>query len=386
MKKSIAVLLSLLMILSVFQGCNSDKKESKTSSSKTATTNTTNLTDKELVSNFNSLDEPELLQYVEDTVYSDLSAKLKSDDYTIEDISNTFLSQEYVEELKYNSKENTYFGFKLSELNEQFTNTKYVFTLGEDGKTTVTEIEKYDDTLEKIITNVAIGSGVILTCVTVSVITDGLGFPAVSAIFASAAETGADFALSSTLLSGTMSAIITGIKTNDINQALKSALIEGSNGFKWGAIAGTVAGGFGQLVKTVKASKIIPSARESELLALKKFKGVEQKSYLNGIEVPYGTPGATRPDIVRKLKGNNLEAIEVKNWDLESSTNLSNLFKELKRQVSDRIKHMPEGTKQRIVLVTKGRNYSKTLIESVKNNIQNSLNGIYNNIPISIIN
>lgn len=390
MKRIIAILLSLVITVSLFQGCSVEKKESITPSKNSATADTAVLNDNEIITKFKTLDNPELLQYVEDVVYSDLSVKLKSEDYVIDAISTTYLSQEYVEELKYNSKENTYFGYTLSELNKQFTGTKYVFTLGEDGKTTVKEFEKYDDTYERIISNVAIGTGVILTCVTISVVTGGLGFPAVSAVFAAAASTGADFALSSTIISGTAAAVVTGIKTKDMNQAIKSAIVEGSEGFKWGAIAGAVTGGFGQIVSNAKTAKqvanAIPSARDSEVLALKKFKGTEQMSFLNGKEVPYGTSGATRPDIVRKIGKNKLEAIEVKNYGLTSDINLNNLCKILKKQVSDRIKHMPKNTKQRIVLVTKGRNYSRSVVNAAKARIHETLNGIYKNIPITLIN
>ena len=55
-----------------------------------------------------------------------------------------------------------------------------MFTLGDDGDTIVTAFEAYDDTYEKVIKNVAIGTGVILICVTVSIVSEGFGVPAVS--------------------------------------------------------------------------------------------------------------------------------------------------------------------------------------------------------------
>lgn len=79
----------------------------------------------------------------------------------------------------------------MSELDEVFQGTRYVFTLGDDGSTTVREFQKYDDTYDRVIRNVIIGSGVILLCVTVSAVTGGLGAPAVSLIFAASAKTGA---------------------------------------------------------------------------------------------------------------------------------------------------------------------------------------------------
>lgn len=118
-----------------------------------------------------------------------------------------------------------------------------MFTLGEDGETTVKPFEAYDDTYEKVLKNVAIGTGVILVCVTVSVVTAGAGAPAISMIFAASAKTGTVMALSSGAMGGTAAGIVTGVKTKDFNQAMKAAALAGSEGFKMGAISGAIAGG-----------------------------------------------------------------------------------------------------------------------------------------------
>ena len=140
---------------------------------------------------FTGLDDTALATYLEDSVYSELVSELNSADYFVENVSALYVSKEYLEEIDYNSQENIYFGFKLSELDEVFQGTRYVFTLGDDGSTTVREFQKYDDTYDRVIRNVIIGSGVILLCVTVSAVTGGLGAPAVSLIFAASAKTGA---------------------------------------------------------------------------------------------------------------------------------------------------------------------------------------------------
>ena len=161
---------------------------------------------------------------------------MDSDEYFVENVSAIYISQEYIDELAYNSQANIYFGYTLQELSEQFQGKKYVFTLGDDGSTIVTEFEEYDDTYDRALKNVAIGTGVILVCVTVSLVTGGLGAPAVSMIFAASAKTGTVMALSGGAMGGISAGIVTGVQTGDMEQALKAAALAGSEGYKWGAI------------------------------------------------------------------------------------------------------------------------------------------------------
>ncbi len=203
---------------------------------------------------FSSLNDPELLTYVENKVYADLDSQL-GDDYRIESVSAAYVSKEYLDELAYNSQTNIFFGYSLADLDEQFQGTRYVFTLGEDGETAVVPLEVYDDTYEKVIRNVAIGTGVILICVTVSVATAGAGVPAASMIFAASAKSGAIFAASSGAISGIAAGTITGIQTHDFNEALKAGALAGSESFKWGAISGAVLGGGSELVTLKNAAQ-----------------------------------------------------------------------------------------------------------------------------------
>lgn len=203
---------------------------------------------------FNSLSDPNLMRYVEDTVYADLVNQLNNDEYFVENVEAVYISKEYLDELAYNSQENLYFGYKLSELDEAFQGEKYIFRLSDSGETEVVPFEEYDDTYDKVIRNVAIGTGVILLCVTVSVVTGGVGAPAASMIFAASAKSAAAFALSSGVISGASAGIVEGYKTHDYNKALKAAALKGSEGFMWGAITGAVTGGIGE-AQTVSALK-----------------------------------------------------------------------------------------------------------------------------------
>lgn len=192
---------------------------------------------------FSGMNDPNLLRYTEDTIYENLVATLDSDEYFVENVSAVYISQEYIDELAFNSQANIYFGYTLQELAEQFQGKKYIFTLGGDGSTIVTEFEEYDDTYDRVLKNVAIGTGVILVCVTVSLVSAGLGAPAVSMIFSVAAQSGTKMALSGGIMGGVAAGIVTGVQTGDMDEALKAAALVGSEGFKWGAISGALAGG-----------------------------------------------------------------------------------------------------------------------------------------------
>ena len=335
---------------------------------------------------FTELGDPKLLQYVEDNIYAELSVHLNSDSYTIENVTASYISQEYLNEVAFNSQSNIFFGYTLAELNECFQGTRYVFTLGEDGKTTVREMQIIEDvSTEKIIKNIAIGTGIILICVAVSYFTAGAGTPtAVNLIFTAAAKTGVKFALSSAALGGVSAGVVRGIETGDMNEALEAAVLTGSEDFKWGAITGVIAGGGSKALSIYRSSKILPTPRESELKVLEMTDdAVGQVSYLDGKKVGSSVKGATRPDVVVQNADGTVKAIEVKNYNLESAASRSGLLSELERQVTERTINLPTGSTQEIVLDVRGRGYSNKLINDVVASIKERLNNVYYNIPVT---
>ena len=249
MKKLLCIIISVAVILTTTTACGFVSSKDETSSQassvleETFENNNTEINwDQEI--KFTGLSDKVLLPYIEDTVYSDLVAELNTDSYFVEDVTAVYISQEYMEEIVYNSRKNVFFGYSLDELDEYFEGTRYVFTLGEDGATTVVPLETVEDTtFEQVLTNVAVGTGVILVCVTVSAVTGGVGAPAMSMIFAVAAKTAAVCALSGATISGVTAAAIRGYQTGDFSEALKAAAIGASEGFKWGAISGALSGG-----------------------------------------------------------------------------------------------------------------------------------------------
>ena len=302
-KKSVALLLSLLMILSILQGCTVQNNESTESSepetTTEASTTTTQLNNEDgVVPEFESLSDPKLTAYMEDAVYAEVIDHIDTNKYIVENVEAIYISKEYLEEAAYNKKSNIYFGYTKDELDKQFAGTKYVFTLGDDGKTTVQKFEPYDDTYDRILLNVAIGTGVILVCVVLTVVTDGAGAPAAAAIFATSAKTGAIAAVSSALIGGTAAGVITGIETEDFDESMKAAALAGSDGYKWGAITGALTGGASEAIALHGATsggltmnQVAQIQKESKypLDLIKQFKSMEEFNvYFNEAKLSTG--------------------------------------------------------------------------------------------------
>ena len=234
---------------------------------------------------FSGLSDPLLLNYVEDTVYQELVTTLDSDDFFVENIQAVYISEEYLTELSANSRENIYFGFTLSELDAVFEGEKYVFTLGDDGQTTVQAFQEARDPYGEAVRNLAAGGGVILLCVTVSLVSGAAGATAVSVIFAASAKTGAAMALSSGVFSGVAAGAVTYLDTGSMDAALEQAAVSGSEGFKWGAVSGVITGGaseaaglFGATRKGLTMNQAAQIQRQSKypLDVIKEFSSMEQ--------------------------------------------------------------------------------------------------------------
>lgn len=273
---------------------------------------------------FRGLNDPALLPYIEDTLYAQLVGTLNSEDYFVENVSAVYISQEYLEELAYNSQANVFFGFTLDELEAQFQGEKYIFTLGDDGKTAVEPWTDYVDPYEQVIGNVAVGTGVILVCVTVSAVTGGA--PACSMIFAVAAKTGALGAVSGGVLGGVSAGIVTGIQTGDMDAALQAAVVAGSEGFKWGAITGAISGGAGEAVAlkgatinglTMNQAAMIQKESGYPLDVIKGFASMEQYDICRNAglssQMVNGKTALVRsvdPDFVDELGRTNLQRMQ----------------------------------------------------------------------------
>ena len=207
---------------------------------------------------------PELLSYIEDNLYLGLIDEMAADgDYYIEEVRASYVSQEYIDELNYNSQPNVYFGYTLEQIDHDYQGARYVFTLGDDGQTVIETYEAYDGAYEKIMKNVAIGTGVIIVCVVVAVATGGAALPAecatISLIFTSAAEGATIGALTTGLLNGGIAAAVKGVETGDMNKALRAGLVSGSEGYASGAIIGGLTSGVGQGIQILNIARNFPN-------------------------------------------------------------------------------------------------------------------------------
>lgn len=299
----------------------------------------------------------------------------------------TYLSKEYIEELQYNSLANEYFGYSLRDLEKQFGEEKYVFTLDKDNKTTVRLFKNIEEDIfwGKVVKDIAIGSGVILVSATVAVASGGT----IGVIFVAAAKTGIYTAFSSALCSSVIAGTITGIQTKNFDKTIKSMVVAGAEGFKWGAIAGAVAGGASKAWELRKAAKLASSEKARELIkrGLEFQKYVHQKLggklepiYYKGKEISTAVKGCSKPDIVRNVNG-KLEAIETKSYDLDKG--ISGLISKLRSQVAERVQNLLEGSLQRIIIDK--RKYSKELLDEVRKKIQEGLKDVYKDIPVDFM-
>lgn len=341
---------------------------------------------------FPELGNADTLQYVSDRIYSATEASLDSEDYKTESVQAVYISKEYLDELAYNTKANIYFGYSLDDLQAQFKGTTYIFT-ATDGKTEVKAFEKPDTTFNDVTRNIAIGTGIILICATVSLGAGAVAGAAVgsatlaatantvSAVFAVSAKTATVCALQSGALGGLVAGLAKGFSTGDVDAALKEAAVVGSESFAWGALGGAVAGG---LAAKAKLETTVRSWRESEEYMLSLYGGDAQVAFLNGEQVSRTTNGSTRPDIVRNVDG-VLEAIDVKNYDLSSKASVNELRHVLKHEITARSVHLPEGSTQRVVLDIGGRGYSGELVSAIINDLTELLQPIDPTIIVEAI-
>lgn len=209
--------------------------------------------------------DPEIAEGLEESVYASLREALNSEDFLIDEVEVAYVSQEYLDELQYNSQENVFFGYTLPEIRDYFEGVPYVFTV-ENGVTVVKPFEDYDDTWEQVAVNVATGTGVIAVCATVTVLAPAVGAPtAVTAIFTFATGGAVSGAVVDAAISGVFTGITTGVQTGDIEQAIKAAALSTSEDYKCGAIIGAAAAGAAEGVGLLKASKYAKKAGEAGL-------------------------------------------------------------------------------------------------------------------------
>ena len=72
------------------------------------------------VERFSNINDDNLLNYIEESIYSEISAELSTDEYIVENVDAVFYTKEYIVELAANSQKNIYFGYTVDQLNNIF--------------------------------------------------------------------------------------------------------------------------------------------------------------------------------------------------------------------------------------------------------------------------
>ncbi|EEO3716484.1 hypothetical protein ISM54_003049 [Listeria monocytogenes] len=108
-----------------------------------------------------------------------------------------------------------------------------------------------------------------------------------------------------------------------------------------------------------------PNWRQSEIDAELDYKGYDsQKSFLNGEEVPYGTKGSSRPELYKQG-----HSIEVKNYNVQTSSGQNNLIYNVSKQIKERLTNLPPGTEQTILIDVRGQNVSNDILKNIRSKI-----------------
>jgi hypothetical protein len=117
-----------------------------------------------------------------------------------------------------------------------------------------------------------------------------------------------------------------------------------------------------------------PTALDTEADLARLTGGNSQEySYFQGVEVPRGFPGSTRPDVVV-----NLDALEAKNYILSTSRGRSSLVSNVLDQAQSRALQLPAGMRQRVILDMRGQSFTEkqlNLINGMRDRIIQRSNG-----------
>ena len=118
-----------------------------------------------------------------------------------------------------------------------------------------------------------------------------------------------------------------------------------------------------QIPRNIEESR--PTWRQSELDVGKDYEGYDaQKSFINGEEVPYGTKGSVRPEFYK-----NGHSVEVKNYNVETSSGRNSLINNVSSQIKKRLTNLPEGTEQTVVIDVRSQDYNLEILRDIKNKI-----------------
>ncbi|MBO5327694.1 MAG: hypothetical protein J6B04_00810 [Clostridia bacterium] len=164
-------------------------------------------------------------------------------EYKVDYVEYGYLSQEYVNELYYNSLTNVYYGFNYEEVASYMQNENWVFTVDESGQTVANKVVHTNSGLLDLVKNVAIGSGVVVVCAVLTCVTVSLAAP-VACFFVGAAKGAVVGGISGAAIGGAIGGAVKGVQTNSWEGALNGAASGALKGCSWGVLAGSMVGCF----------------------------------------------------------------------------------------------------------------------------------------------
>ena len=168
------------------------------------------------------------------------------------------------------------------------------------------------------------------------------------------------------LFSQILAAVGLGCAKSCIDEGIATATTRtGTIGDHKGAVSGAVESGSKGGSATSR-----PTWRQSELDAATEFPGyADQKSFINGKEVSYGTKGSVRPDYYKEGF-----SVDIKNYNIENASGRSNLARNIEKQYYQRIENLPNGTKQSVMIDIRGQSVSDEVLSELYDEIMRRTN------------
>lgn len=126
-----------------------------------------------------------------------------------------------------------------------------------------------------------------------------------------------------------------------------------------------------------------PSWKQSELDVTERLNNQgfrTQISFKDGVEVPYGTKGSTRPEAY--LEG---LSVEVKNYNVETAKGRNSLVRNISTQAKHRANNLPVGTRQQVNIDVRGQNVSRTELNKIIKRVVRNSNGAVKAEDINIL-
>jgi len=98
-----------------------------------------------------------------------------------------------------------------------------------------------------------------------------------------------------------------------------------------------------------------------------------QQSYKKGFPATYGEEGSVRPDLSHPTQPIHIDA---KNYDLTSSANRYNLYRDVAHQAQSRAANLPGGSSQGLILDIRGQSIDPAVLRRIPTNIERVTGGL----------